>query len=450
MNFALSDEQEFLQEAARGALVARQDRRGRPRGARRRRAARPVADRRRGRLARPAGRPRSTAAPASARSTRCSCSPSSAACSPACRCSASCRHVPARPRRAPTGTRRSPPATRARPTCRPGRRATSTPAGPSTPQHRLRARRRAADRRRRHGDRRGRVGARRARRRPARRASAARRPRRASWTPRDADRSSRSTALRRDPLARPRALRRRARHRARRRRRPLAALVPRPGAARRRVARRGRERRSRSRSQYAKERFTFGRAIGSYQAIKHELVEVLRRLENARSLHVLRGLGVPGQARGVRARGAAPPARGGPGARLRVARADLRPRRDRRDVGARRAAVLPPRAALAAAARRARPTRPTAWPASCSPGAGGLASRLQARGSPRRATTGRQRAHRRPEPSSQADAKRPPPRRRRAGPVPPSSFTLPVAGRWASRRAGSAGMRGRHRHARAR
>ena len=35
---------------------------------------------------------------------------------------------------------------------------------------------------------------------------------------------------------------------------------------------------------YAKQRFTFGRAIGSYQAIKHELVEILRRLENARSL----------------------------------------------------------------------------------------------------------------------------------------------------------------------
>jgi alkylation response protein AidB-like acyl-CoA dehydrogenase len=35
---------------------------------------------------------------------------------------------------------------------------------------------------------------------------------------------------------------------------------------------------------YAKERFTFGRAIGSYQAVKHELVEILRRLENARSL----------------------------------------------------------------------------------------------------------------------------------------------------------------------
>jgi alkylation response protein AidB-like acyl-CoA dehydrogenase len=36
--------------------------------------------------------------------------------------------------------------------------------------------------------------------------------------------------------------------------------------------------------QYAKERFTFGRPIGSYQAVKHTLVEVLRRLENARSL----------------------------------------------------------------------------------------------------------------------------------------------------------------------
>lgn len=35
---------------------------------------------------------------------------------------------------------------------------------------------------------------------------------------------------------------------------------------------------------YAKERFTFGRAIGSYQSIKHEIVEVLRQVENARSL----------------------------------------------------------------------------------------------------------------------------------------------------------------------
>ncbi len=35
---------------------------------------------------------------------------------------------------------------------------------------------------------------------------------------------------------------------------------------------------------YAKDRHTFGRPIGSYQAIKHGLTEVLRRMENARSL----------------------------------------------------------------------------------------------------------------------------------------------------------------------
>lgn len=36
--------------------------------------------------------------------------------------------------------------------------------------------------------------------------------------------------------------------------------------------------------QYAKERFTFGRPIGSYQAVKHALVEIMRLKENARSL----------------------------------------------------------------------------------------------------------------------------------------------------------------------
>jgi alkylation response protein AidB-like acyl-CoA dehydrogenase len=35
---------------------------------------------------------------------------------------------------------------------------------------------------------------------------------------------------------------------------------------------------------YAKERYTFGRAIGSYQAVKHSLTEILRQLENGRSL----------------------------------------------------------------------------------------------------------------------------------------------------------------------
>ena len=101
---------------------------------------------------------------------------------------------------------------------------------------------------------------------------------------------------------------------------------------------------------YAKERFTFGRAIGSYQAVKHELVEILRRLENGRSLMYYAGWAGAGQARRVPARGLRVPARRGPGARPRLARADLRPRRDRRDLGARRAAVLPPRAAVAAAA----------------------------------------------------------------------------------------------------
>jgi alkylation response protein AidB-like acyl-CoA dehydrogenase len=37
---------------------------------------------------------------------------------------------------------------------------------------------------------------------------------------------------------------------------------------------------------YAVDRHAFGRAIGSYQAIKHKLVEMLRRIENGRSLLV--------------------------------------------------------------------------------------------------------------------------------------------------------------------
>jgi alkylation response protein AidB-like acyl-CoA dehydrogenase len=41
--------------------------------------------------------------------------------------------------------------------------------------------------------------------------------------------------------------------------------------------------------EYAKERHTFGRPIGSYQAIKHGLVEILRRVENAKSLLIYAG-----------------------------------------------------------------------------------------------------------------------------------------------------------------
>ena len=47
---------------------------------------------------------------------------------------------------------------------------------------------------------------------------------------------------------------------------------------------------------YAKERHTFGRAIGSYQAVKHSLTEVLRQLDNGRSLLYYAGwarLGAP-------------------------------------------------------------------------------------------------------------------------------------------------------------
>ncbi len=40
---------------------------------------------------------------------------------------------------------------------------------------------------------------------------------------------------------------------------------------------------------YAKERFTFGRAIGSYQAVKHSLTEVLRLRENAYALLLYAG-----------------------------------------------------------------------------------------------------------------------------------------------------------------
>ncbi|HTB50291.1 MAG TPA: acyl-CoA dehydrogenase family protein [Solirubrobacteraceae bacterium] len=49
---------------------------------------------------------------------------------------------------------------------------------------------------------------------------------------------------------------------------------------------------------YAKERHTFGRAIGSYQAVKHSLTEVLRQLENGRSLLYYAGwsrLGAPAE-----------------------------------------------------------------------------------------------------------------------------------------------------------
>ena len=97
--------------------------------------------------------------------------------------------------------------------------------------------------------------------------------------------------------------------------------------------------------QYAKERFTFGRAIGSYQAVKHELTEVLRRLENAPLAALLRRV-VTGRRTGRVPAGGKRRAVGGRRcAGLRRALEHQRARRHRRDVGARRPAVLPPRPA---------------------------------------------------------------------------------------------------------
>ena len=192
MNFALSDEQEFLKEAARGALSRVETLEAARDGARRRRAARPVADRRRGRLARACSSPRPTAAPGSARSRRCSCSRSSAACSRACRCSATCRRpscstAAARRRRR---RRAAPPARRAPRSC-PARPPSDVDAGwthrPGARDH-ARAGARASPTARVSGD--GRLGARRARRRPPRR-RARRRPRRARARRRRAGRAGR-------------------------------------------------------------------------------------------------------------------------------------------------------------------------------------------------------------------------------------------------------------------
>ena len=160
--------------------------------------------------------------------------------------------------------------------------------------------------------------------------------------------------LRPDALARPRQLRRRARHAARPRRGDAAAawyvaqaLLAAESLGAVEVA-------LEVSVQYAKERFTFGRAIGSYQAVKHDLVEILRRSENSRSLMYYTGWAGQDKPEEFPVAASVVPARRRPGARPRGARPDLRPRRHRRDLGARRAAVLPPRPAVTAAAGRDR------------------------------------------------------------------------------------------------
>jgi alkylation response protein AidB-like acyl-CoA dehydrogenase len=77
---------------------------------------------------------------------------------------------------------------------------------------------------------------------------------------------------------------------------------------------------------YAKERHTFGRAIGSYQAVKHALTEVLRQLENGRSLLYYAGWSRTGAPQEFALAASA--------ARSVAGRDDLRPRRHRRHLGA--------------------------------------------------------------------------------------------------------------------
>ena len=103
---------------------------------------------------------------------------------------------------------------------------------------------------------------------------------------------------------------------------------------------------------YAKERFTFGRAIGSYQAVKHSSDRGAAPARERPLAALLRGLGAQRRAGRVPARGQRGALGRGQRARRRRAHDDLGARRHRRDVGARRPAVLPPRAALAAPARR--------------------------------------------------------------------------------------------------
>jgi alkylation response protein AidB-like acyl-CoA dehydrogenase len=115
---------------------------------------------------------------------------------------------------------------------------------------------------------------------------------------------------------------------------------------------------------YAKERHTFGRAIGSYQAVKHELVEMLRGLDNARSLMYY----AAGRRRTSRTSSRSPHRRSGspPGRRSTTPRE----RRSPCTAASARPGSTTRRCTSAARSSRAgcsaaSPARPTAWRASC-------------------------------------------------------------------------------------
>ena len=370
MNLAV-DEQEFLREAARGALsrvktieAAREALEGSD-------PARPVADRGRGRLARAADRrgPRR-------RRPRASSTP----CSWPQECGRVLARAPLLGAAAGQRAARRPPATKrsrrwrramcARRGCPRGRPATSSRAGPSTRARQASPARAACDGRRRPRERhrRGRLGARRSRGRPAGRgrASTSTAPRSRAPSRRraasieavtryDATRSLGHVTL--DGARRPAP--------AGHRRAAGAGVVPGPGAAGRRVAGRGGDRAGDGRAvrQGALHLRPRHRLLPGDQARAHRgpappgeraLAAVLRRL----------GLRGPPEEFAL----AASAARSAAGSALDFASRQniVTARRDRRDLGARRPAVLPPRPARAGGCSAARATPPTAWRRSCS------------------------------------------------------------------------------------
>ena len=300
------------------------------------------------------------------RSTRCSWRRSAAACWPPCRCSATCWPPTCSTARGYAGIE-------ALAVRRASARRSSRPARPTTCDDALdgRARRAAwaaptaptVDGSRR-AQRRRLVGA---RRRRAPTCSSSWRPRTASPS-RSSSRAPRSTEitpLRRDALAGPRRARRHDRHGARRRRgRAGQRLVPRAGAARA-PSRVGAvetclamARRVRQGALHVRPR---DRLLPGGQALAHRDPAPPGERPLAAAL---RGLGRRGQARGVPDRRQRGPGRRGQRPRPRRADEHRRPRRHRRDLGARRAAVLPPRRAAPSACSAAPTTRTTASRAS--------------------------------------------------------------------------------------
>ncbi len=103
---------------------------------------------------------------------------------------------------------------------------------------------------------------------------------------------------------------------------------------------------------YAKDRYAFGRPIGSYQAIKQQIVEILRHAGTTRSLCFYAGYAAEARPGELALAASAARFAAEEAADVRDPHLYRRPRRHRRDLGARRTPVLAPRAAVAAVAGR--------------------------------------------------------------------------------------------------